>query len=219
VTLTITTALAPCRVERALAITTAPTTTAPTTTAPTTTAPTPANTAPIPAPPLKSGGGALDLAGSPTATPPTVGLPTQIDIPAIAVHARVLPLGLDRDGTVQVPGRYDVTGWYQGGPRPGDAGPAVILGHLDSLVGPAVFLRLGRLVPGQVITVSSLTDAHRFRVDSVATFAKDRFPTSLVYGPVPGPALRLVTCGGTFDDARHSYRANVVVFATELLSP
>jgi hypothetical protein len=208
VTVTIATALAPCRVERAQAgadgLVERPAAT---------------TTAAIPAPPAKSGGGALNLADSPTGTPPAVGIPTQIDIPAIDVHARIVPLGLNRDGTIQVPTRYDVTGWYQGGPRPGDPGPAVVLGHLDSLVGPAVFLRLGRLVPGQTITVSSATDSHRFRVDSVATFAKDRFPTSLVYGPVPAPALRLVTCGGTFDDARHSYRANVVVFATELLSP
>jgi hypothetical protein len=92
----------------------------------------------------------------------------------------------------------------------------VIFGHLDSLVGPAVFLRLGNLVPGQIIKVSSASDSHRFRVNSVATFGKDHFPSSLVYGPTPGPVLRLVTCGGTFDDVKHSYRANVIVFATEL---
>jgi sortase (surface protein transpeptidase) len=170
----------------------------------------------IPAPPRATGAGSFDLSSSPTAAPSTVGIPTRIDIPAVGVHARIVPLGLNADGTIQVPGRFDEAGWYDGGPRPGDLGPAVILGHLDSLDGPAVFLRIRDLAPGQTVTVSSASDSHRFRVDSVATFGKDRFPTSLVYGPVPGAALRLVTCGGSFDDVNHSYRANVIVFATEL---
>jgi hypothetical protein len=91
-------------------------------------------------------------------------------------------------------------------------------GHVDSFDGPAVFFRLKQLSRGALIRVSSASDVHEFRVDAVATFAKDRFPTAQVYGPVPVPMLRLVTCGGSFDDANHSYRANVVVFATEVLT-
>jgi Sortase domain len=210
VSLAVATALAPCRVERAVAASSRPSSpkAVPIVAVPSLTA--------IPTPLRALGAGSFDLSSSPTAAPSRVGIPTQIDIPAIGVHARIVPLGLHLDGTIQVPGRFDEAGWYQGGPRPGDLGPSVILGHLDSLDGPAVFLRLRDLTPGQIVSVSSGSDAHRFRVDAVATFGKDRFPTSLVYGPVPGAALRLVTCGGSFDDVKHSYRANVVVFATEL---
>jgi hypothetical protein len=172
----------------------------------------------IPAPPGKVGRGGVDLSGSSTGAAPTVGIPTEIDIPAIDVNARIVPLGLNADGTIEVPGRFDVAGWYRGGPRPGDLGPAVVLGHLDSTVGPAVIVRLNHLTPGALIKVLSATDSHWFRVDSVATFHKDHFPTSLVFGPVPRAALRLVTCGGSFDDVKHSYRANVVVFATQVSS-
>jgi hypothetical protein len=165
------------------------------------------------APPSDGDVPSIDLSGSPTRAPSTVPVPTKIDIPAIGVHATVLPLGRNPDGTLQVPARFDVTGWDTGGPRPGDAGPAVIVGHVDSFRGPAVFFRLRDLVPGELISVLGDGGSGQFRVESVVTFAKDQFPTDLIFGPVPDRALRLITCGGSFDDTKHGYRANVVVFA------
>jgi hypothetical protein len=158
----------------------------------------------------------IDLSGSPTRATSTVANPTEIDIPTIGVHAAVVSLGRNADGSMQVPSRFDVAGWYQDGPRPGDPGPAVIVGHVDSFRAAAVFFHLRELAPGETITVSGDGGFHRFKVESVATFPKDRFPTDLVFGPVPERALRLITCGGSFDDAAHSYRANIVVFASEV---
>ncbi len=156
----------------------------------------------------------LDLSSSPTAAPSTAGVPTSVDIPAIGVHASIAPLGLGADGVIQVPDHFDQAGWYSGGPRPGDAGPAVLLGHVDSRTGPAVFFRLKELQPGDTVMVTSSTGTESFIVDSVAKYPKTEFPTEAVYGPVSGRALRLVTCGGTFDNAQRSYLSNVIVFAT-----
>ncbi len=141
-------------------------------------------------------------------------MPTLVDIPAIGVHASITPLGLGADGVIQVPDQFGQAGWYDGGPRPGDSGPAVLLGHVDSQTGPAVFFRLKDLHPGDTVTVTSSTGTVGFIVNSVAEYPKAAFPTAAVYGPVSDRALRLVTCGGKFDDSRHSYLSNVIVFAT-----
>jgi hypothetical protein len=139
--------------------------------------------------------------------------PVRISIPAIGVSAAVVRLGLNRDGTLQVPD-FDVTGWFVGGPAPGETGPAVIAGHIDSRRGPAVFHRLRELRPGQEITVGRRDGSSvRFAVDGVAQYPKDAFPTEAVFGPAPEPLLRLITCGGAFDRSRRSYRDNVVVTA------
>jgi sortase (surface protein transpeptidase) len=163
-----------------------------------------------------SGGVSVDLSGSPTRAAPAVGVPTAIEIPAIGVHATVEPLGHSRDGSLAVPGRFDTVGWYVETSRPGDPGPAVLAGHVDSYHGPAVFFRLKQLRPGDLVTVLSSTGAKQFRVTSVALFAKNSFPTNAVFGPVPDTALRLVTCGGSFDQAKVSYLDNVVVNAIEV---
>jgi sortase (surface protein transpeptidase) len=140
--------------------------------------------------------------------------PVRITIPAIGVSAAVVRLGLNRDGTLQVPGDFDVTGWFTGGPAPGETGPAVIAGHIDSRRGPAVFYRLRELQPGQEISVGRRDGSSvRFAVDGVAQYPKDAFPTQAVFGPAPDPLLRLITCGGTFDRSRRSYRDNIVVTA------
>jgi hypothetical protein len=139
--------------------------------------------------------------------------PVRISIPAIGVSAAVVRLGLKRDGTLEVPD-FDVTGWYAGGPAPGETGPAVIAGHIDSHRGPAVFHRLRELRPGQEVTVARRDGSSvRFAVDGVAQYPKDAFPTEAVFGPAPEPLLRLITCGGAFDRSRRSYRDNVVVTA------
>jgi sortase (surface protein transpeptidase) len=140
--------------------------------------------------------------------------PVHLTIPAIGVSAAVVRLGLKRDGTLQVPGDYGVTGWFTGGPAPGETGPAVIAGHIDSRSGPAVFHRLRELRPGQEITVGRADGSSvRFAVDGVAQYPKRAFPAAAVFGPSPDPLLRLITCGGSFDRSQRSYRDNVVVTA------
>ena len=140
--------------------------------------------------------------------------PVHIEIPAIGVSAAVIRLGLNRDGTMQVPADFGVTGWFTGGPAPGETGPAVIAGHIDSRTGPAVFYRLRELRGGDRIEVrrADRTAVH-FVVDGVVQYPKQAFPTEVVFGPAPEPLLRLITCGGTFDRSRRSYRDNVVVTA------
>jgi sortase (surface protein transpeptidase) len=109
---------------------------------------------------------------------------------------------------------WDKAGWFTGSARPGQAGPAVVLGHVDSTSGPAVFYRLARLRPGDTVEVTR-TDGTRgtFRVSGRQQVAKSRFPTDLVYGPTLEPSLRLVTCGGTFDRRSGHYRDNIIVSA------
>jgi sortase (surface protein transpeptidase) len=140
--------------------------------------------------------------------------PVRIEIPAIGVSSTLVRLGLNPDGTMQVPGDYGVAGWFTGGPTPGDTGPAVIAGHVDSRHGPAVFYRLGTLQSGDAIKIlrADGTTA-RFLTDNVASYPKRAFPTQAVFGPEPDPVLRLITCGGRFDRARRSYVDNVIVTA------
>ncbi|WP_285912158.1 class F sortase [Actinomadura opuntiae] len=142
--------------------------------------------------------------------------PMRIAIPALGVHAPVARAGLRPDGTLQPPRppHQDRPAWYTGSVTPGEAGTAVIEGHLDSYAGPSVFFRLGRLRPGQDVRVrrSDGTTAV-FTVDAVRRFAKDGFPTRAVYTDTPGPSLRLITCGGAFDTATRHYRDNTVAFA------
>jgi sortase (surface protein transpeptidase) len=140
--------------------------------------------------------------------------PVRIEIPDIGVAAAVIRLGLNRDGSMQVPADYGLPGWFTGGPAPGETGPAVIAGHIDSRHGPAVFYRLRELRAGDRVTVARADGtAVRFAVDSVVQYPKQAFPTEAVFGPAPEPLLRLITCGGTFDRSRRSYRDNIVVTA------
>lgn len=144
--------------------------------------------------------------------------PATLRIPAIGVDSPVNPVGLNPDGTLEVPAPgplYDQAAWYRASPTPGASGPSVLLGHVDSAAdGPSVFYRLGELAPGDrvEVTLADRTSAS-FVVDTVSTFPKDAFPQRLVYGTVPRAELRLITCGGSFDPSARSYRDNVVVFA------
>jgi sortase (surface protein transpeptidase) len=123
-------------------------------------------------------------------------------------------LGLEADGAMQVPADFGRAGWFAEGPAPGQVGPSVIAGHIDSRTGPGVFHRLRELRPGQVVLVERADGSRlRFVVEQARSFPKDRFPTGAVFGPVPSAALRLITCGGDVDRARGSYRDNLVVFA------
>jgi sortase (surface protein transpeptidase) len=137
-------------------------------------------------------------------------------IPAIGVReSSLVLLTLQPSGELQVPADFDRVGWFAGGPVPGSPGPAVLAGHVDSRSGPAVFYRLKELRSGDEVTVwRSDGLVVRFTVDSVHRYPKNAFPTDTVYGPTPGVALRLITCGGSFDAARRSYRDNIVVYAS-----
>jgi hypothetical protein len=140
--------------------------------------------------------------------------PEAVVIPAIGVSSPLVRLGLQPDRRMEVPEDYSVAGWYTGGPRPGDRGPAVIAGHVDSKRGPAVFYRLGELRKGDLIVVRYQGRAEaRFRVERTERHPKRAFPTARVYGDTAWPALRLVTCGGSFDRASGHYRDNMIVFA------
>ena len=148
------------------------------------------------------------------AAPETAAEPVRLRIRSIGVTARVTQLGLNPDRTVEVPGNPAETGWYHPGPAPGDAGSAVILGHVDSVEGPAVFHRLGELRAGDRVAVDTADGSTEvFRVVRLATYPNDRFPAQRVYA-APGGArrLNLVTCTGTFD-AEDGYQANLVVYA------
>jgi sortase (surface protein transpeptidase) len=142
-------------------------------------------------------------------------IPVRVEIPSIGVASSLDRLGRAPDGTVEVPSDWEVAGWYAPGPRPGDPGSAVILGHVDSKRGPAVFYRLPQLRRGDQIKIARADGSSvRFAVQRTAQYPKDRFPTDEVYYPTLTPALRLVTCGGDFDATAGHYRSNVIVFAT-----
>jgi len=157
-------------------------------------------------------------AASPTVHALSASVPTTLDIPAIKVHSRLLTLGLNSDHTVQVPplSRDSRAGWYRYSPSPGQTGPAVILGHVDSArYGPGVFFRLGALRTGDAVRVArSDGSTVTFRITRVAEYRKSAFPTKSVYGPVNSPELRLITCGGRFDPSQRSYVDNIVVYAS-----
>ena len=141
--------------------------------------------------------------------------PVRLWIPAIAVSTRLVRLGRLSDGSLEVPHAWNKAGWFDRGPRPGQPGPAVILGHVDSTAGPAVFFRLRELRPRDIVRVG-LADGRIlvFRVQRVKRYPKDRFPAEAVYFPTLNRELRLITCGGTFDYASRNYRDNIVVYAT-----
>lgn len=153
---------------------------------------------------------------SPVALPRSV--PERLDIPAIGVHTNLMRLGLNRDGTVEVPplDNNAPAGWYRHSVTPGEIGSAVILGHVDSVRdGAAIFYRLGALEPGDRISVRRADrSAVTFVVDSVRLTPKTRFPTESVYGAAASPILHLVTCGGRFDRRHGSYRENLIVTAS-----
>ena len=143
---------------------------------------------------------------------------TEVRLPTLGVDSTLVDLDVGADGVLQPPADPDVAGWYRRGAAPGEQGPAVIAGHVDSQEGPAVFSRLDRLAPGDPVEVArSDGKAFDYRVVSVDSHAKADFPTALVYGPAPGPVLRLVTCGGVFDPRSRHYRDNVVVTAVPVL--
>jgi hypothetical protein len=152
-------------------------------------------------------------------------LPVSISIPAIGVTSRLMEVGLNTDGTIQVPPLNDPpltdeAAWYKYSPSPGQPGPSIIEGHVDSASGgPSVFFRLGTLKPGDLVNVT-LADRQVavFKISAVRSYLKSQFPTSTVYGFTDYASLRLITCGGSFDEQSGHYTSNVVAFAS-LMSP
>ncbi|WP_045693281.1 class F sortase [Streptomyces rubellomurinus] len=142
--------------------------------------------------------------------------PTRLRIPQIAVDAPFTELALGPTGQLDAPPPDDknLVGWYRDGVTPGERGSAVVAGHIDTSKGPAVFLLLSLLLPGNKVEVSRADGTVAvFSVDSVETFAKNAFPDQRVYGKTPDAQLRLITCGGTYDKQKRDYLDNVVVFA------
>jgi LPXTG-site transpeptidase (sortase) family protein len=141
--------------------------------------------------------------------------PVWIDIPAIDVSAPVIPLGLNPDGTLEVPVDFGDTGWFTMGPEPGEPGAAVIAGHLDSRSGPGVFYRLRELRVGGMIRIR-LQDRStvRYVVDSMIRVPKNRFPTNRVYARTKQPTLRLITCAGELNRSTGHHPDNYIVFAS-----
>ena len=166
--------------------------------------------------PVSIGTATPEVNGSPVAAAMVASIPVRIVIPAIDVNAPVTQLGLNADGTVQVPplDNHDLAGWYKGSATPGAQGAAVMLGHVDSWSGGSVFFKIKNLKPGNKVDVIRANGSTAvFTVDGLQKAAKVAFPTSQVYGSPGYPALRLITCGGPFDAATGSYLDNIIVYA------
>ena len=150
------------------------------------------------------------------AAPLPASAPATIEIPVLKVNAPVTPLDLNADGTVQVPplANHNLAGWYDRSAAPGAQGTSVILGHVDDYAGPSVFYNLKNLSAGDAVDITRADGTTAvFTVDGVQKAAKASFPASDVYGTVPYPALRLVTCGGPFNAKTGQYTDSIVVYA------
>lgn len=144
----------------------------------------------------------------------TKSIPVLLNIPDVAIQTPLIQVGLNTDNTLEVPASYEVAGWYKFSPTPGEIGPAVIVGHVDSYRGPAVFWRLSELLPGQIIEVTRQDGSvAKFSVTDVKQFDQNAFPSQEVYGNIDYAGLRLITCGGTFNRATGNYSHNTVVYA------
>lgn len=147
--------------------------------------------------------------------------PVRIEIPSIDVKADVHPVGLAPDGSIAVPSldRHEETGWYEGGPTPGQYGPAIIVGHNDTRDGPSVFHRVPELRRGARVEVTRADGSVAiFKVTSVERFDKGALPAQRVYADFSQPGLRLITCGGQFVGGSIGYSDNVIAFATMISS-
>lgn len=153
--------------------------------------------------------------GVQTATPINRSTPVSFKISSLNASGSLISVGLNADGSVQVPANYLQAGWYQKGPAPGEQGSAVILGHVDSYKGTGVFFTLKNTKRGDMIDVTRADGktAH-FKVTDVRMYLKSQFPDQLVFGPRGGATLQVVTCGGQFDKVAKSYESNVVVYSS-----
>ena len=145
----------------------------------------------------------------------TTSLPVQLRIPKINLETSFeKPLGLNHDGTIEVPDSYDEVAYYKYGPRPGEMGPSVILGHVDSFEGPAVLFSLGQLDKGDSIYIQGEDgDELEFKVTDLERHKQSSFPTEKVYGDIDHAGLRIITCSGIYDKGSFRYSHNLIVFA------
>lgn len=167
---------------------------------------------PMPAPAASTASGRATPSAAP-ALPRSA--PVRLEVPRIDVRTPLMKLAKNPDQTVETPplSRAQEAGWYRLGAAPGSRGAAVVIGHVDTARGPAVFYRLGELRPGdqaRVLRADGRTAV--FRIDSVERVGKDRFPTQRVYGDPGYAAIRLITCGGRFDRGSGHYTDNVIAF-------
>ncbi|NUR58737.1 MAG: class F sortase [Catenulispora sp.] len=170
-------------------------------------------------PPAPSRGTLFGSWSGPPAAPLGRSVPLRVKVPSVGIDAPLIRLGLDADGAVAVPPMWvpSEAGWFGGNPTPGERGAAIIVGHVDTEYGRAVFYPLGNVQPGALVVVDRADKKHaQFRVNSVEVVDKDRFPAQRVYGTgdaadTDTAQLRLITCGGAFD-GKH-YADNLVVYA------
>jgi sortase (surface protein transpeptidase) len=142
-------------------------------------------------------------------------VPVRIEVESIGVDSELMELGLLDDGTLEVPPEAFPAGWFSGAPTPGELGPAVIAGHIDWVTGPGVFHELSSLAAGDEVRVTRADGTvATFRIDEVAQYPKDDFPTDRVYGDIDHAGLRLISCGGQFNKRTGHYEDNIVAFAT-----
>ncbi|WP_372667609.1 class F sortase [Amycolatopsis kentuckyensis] len=150
-------------------------------------------------------------------TVPFKGLrPTSVKIPKIGAESSLLAVAVKTDGSISVPSVHTPmqAAWYKLSPVPGDVGPAIVLGHVDGDKKPGIFYKLKDLAPGDEVDIDRSDGRQlKFVVDRVTQVPKDTFPRDAVYGNSDKPELRLITCGGAFDHAEHSYKDNIVVYA------
>ncbi|MBF9072399.1 class F sortase [Streptacidiphilus fuscans] len=142
--------------------------------------------------------------------------PLTLAIPSVRLSAPLLGLGMDGKGAAELPpfSLPHMAGWLRDSAAPGERGTSVIVGHVDTTTGPAVFWNLSAVRPGAEVDVNRVDGRTAvFTVDQVRAYPKPAFPAAQVYGPGPGAQLRVITCGGGFDRARHEYTGNVVLFA------
>ncbi|RZT85982.1 sortase family protein [Pseudonocardia sediminis] len=154
------------------------------------------------------------VAEAPPATVLEESEPTRITVPSAGIDAPVIGLGLKPDGGMEVPSDGPTSGWFTGGPTPGELGPAVVAAHVNWRGKPGAFAALETVAPGAEIRIERADGSTAvFDVTRVRQYPKSVFPTDEVYGDLDHAGLRLITCGGEFDGDAHSYRSNVVVFA------
>lgn len=150
--------------------------------------------------------------------PPAV--PSQLRIPAIQLETPLTSVGLQPDGTLEVPQQYTLAGWYKMSPTPGEIGPSVMVGHYDNAQGTTVFGRLRELIPGQHIeVVREDNQTVKFAVERVEQYSQDNFPTQQVYGNTDTASLRIITCGGNYNYLTQRYSHNTVVYASYVSEP
>ncbi len=138
----------------------------------------------------------------------------KLKIPSVSIDASVINVGINPDKSMEVPADYNIVGQYTEAPTPGEIGPAILVGHVDSYLGPAVFWRLRELKPGQNIVIDREDGSTaKFKVTKIKDYSQEKFPTEEVYGNIDHAGLRLITCSGSFSLLSLKYSNNTVVFA------